>query len=84
MSAGNLDARLLRFRLDPKSEDASALASELLGAERAGEALEVVGVQLGAQPKDVDAMVIAGRAWLVRGDLLRAQKTLLQAIILEG
>lgn len=84
MSAGNLDARLLRFRLDPKSEDASTLASSLLAAERAGEALEVVGVQLGTQPKDVDAMVIAGRAWMARGDLLRAQKTLLQAARIDA
>lgn len=84
MSAGNLDARLLRFRLDPKSEDASTLASELLAAERAGEALEVVGVQLGSQPRDVDAMVIAGRAWMARGDLLRAQKTLLQAARIDS
>ena len=84
MSAGNLDARLLRFRLDPKSEDASTLASALLAAERAGEALEVVGVQLGTQPKDVDAMVIAGRAWMARGDLLRAQKTLLQAARIDA
>jgi tetratricopeptide (TPR) repeat protein len=84
MSAGNLDARLLRFRLDPKSEDASTLASALLAAERAGEALEVVGVQLGTQPRDVDAMVIAGRAWMARGDLLRAQKTLLQAARIDA
>ncbi|MCB9618615.1 MAG: tetratricopeptide repeat protein [Sandaracinus sp.] len=84
MSAGNLDARLLRFRLDSRSEDASTLASELLTAERAGEALEVVGVHLGTQPKDVDAMVIAGRAWMARGDLLRAQKTLLQAARIDA
>ncbi|MBX3252142.1 MAG: tetratricopeptide repeat protein, partial [Myxococcales bacterium] len=55
------------------------MAGALLAAARAGEALEVVGARLGEQPKDVDALVLAGRAWMERGDLLRAQKTLLQA-----
>ncbi len=79
MAGENLDARLLRFRSDPGMEDAGALAAALLGAERAREALEVAGVHLRVNPRDATMLVLAGRAWMVRGDLLRAQKTLLQA-----
>ena len=79
MAGENLDARLLRFRSDPAVEDAGTLAAALLAAERAREALEVAGVHLRVNPRDADMLVLAGRAWMVRGDLLRAQKTLLQA-----
>ncbi len=79
MSGENLDARVLRFRNDPGSEAAGSLAIALLDAERAREALEVAGVHLRAHPQDAGMLVVAGRAWMARGDLLRAQKTLLQA-----
>ena len=79
MSGENLDARVLRFRNDPGSESAGSLAMALLGADRAREALEVAGVHLRAHPQDTTMLVLAGRAWMARGDLLRAQKTLLQA-----
>lgn len=79
MSGENLDARVLRFRNDPGSETAGSLALALLGADRAREALEVAGVHLRAHPQDTAMLVVAGRAWMARGDLLRAQKTLLQA-----
>ncbi|MEM9070542.1 MAG: tetratricopeptide repeat protein [Myxococcota bacterium] len=84
MAGENLDARLLRFRNDPATEDPGALAKLLLDAERAREALEVAGVHLRLNPRDGQMLVLAGRAWMVRGDLLRAQKTLLQAARAQG
>lgn len=81
--AETLDARLLRFRTDPSHEDPAVLASDLLDGERHREALEVTAASLRTQPRDVEMLVLAGRAWIGRGDLLRAQKTLLQAARLE-
>ncbi|HJK92659.1 MAG TPA: hypothetical protein RMH26_18160, partial [Polyangiaceae bacterium LLY-WYZ-15_(1-7)] len=79
MPGEQLDARLLRFRNDPRSDDPMPLARELLEAGRAAEALEVAAARLRADPRDADALVLAGRAYLGRDELLRAQKTLLQA-----
>ncbi len=75
----NLDARLLRFRTDPASEDAGRLAEQLLRQSRASEALEVLAARLAVAPNDVAALMAAGRAYLVVGELLRAQQTLMQA-----
>ncbi len=82
--AGNLDARLLRYRNDPSSESAAELAESLIEADRPVEAIEVLGRPLTAQPKNGELLVLAGRAWMGRGDLLRAQKVLLQAARVLG
>ncbi|MEO0326695.1 MAG: tetratricopeptide repeat protein, partial [Myxococcota bacterium] len=75
----NLDARLLRFRSDPGGEDAVALAHALLEAKRPREAGEVAKRHLQDAPDHAEALLYLGRAWMDQGDLLRAQKTLLQA-----
>jgi tetratricopeptide (TPR) repeat protein len=79
-SGQNLNARLLRFRSQPASEDAYALAEDLLGAKRYADAR---GVTAGAQPKDGEdaaLLVLEGRAWLLERDMVRAQAVLLRAV----
>jgi Flp pilus assembly protein TadD len=76
----NLNARLLRFRSQPGSEDAYALAEDLIGAQRYGDARSVT---VGAQPKDHEdggLLVLEGRAWLLERDMVRAQAVLLRAV----
>ncbi|MEM1417065.1 MAG: tetratricopeptide repeat protein, partial [Myxococcota bacterium] len=75
----NLDARLLRFRSDPGAEDAGALADALLTARRPRDASDVAATWLKRDPDAAGAHLAAGRAWMDLGDLLRAQKALLQA-----
>lgn len=79
MSSAALDARLLRFRHNPTAEDPSILAAELLEESRAFHALEVLTAGLEARAEDLELLVLGGRAWLMQGDLLRAQNALLQA-----
>jgi tetratricopeptide (TPR) repeat protein len=79
-SGHNLNARLLRFRSQPASEDAYALAEDLIGAKRYGDAR---GVTSSAQPKDGEdgaLLVLEGRAWLLERDMVRAQAVLLRAV----
>jgi tetratricopeptide (TPR) repeat protein len=76
----NLNARLLRFRSQPGSEDAHALAEDLIVAKRYGDAR---GVAVSAQPKDHEdggLLVLEGRAWLLEHDMVRAQAALLRAV----
>jgi tetratricopeptide (TPR) repeat protein len=76
----NLNARLLRFRSQPGSEDAHALAEDLIVAKRYGDAR---GVVVSAQPKDHEdgrLLVLEGRAWLLEHDMVRAQAALLRAV----
>jgi tetratricopeptide (TPR) repeat protein len=75
----NLDARLLRFRTNPASEDAGELAEQLLSRSRGADALEVLEARLEAAPGDVGALLTAGRAYLQIGELLKAQQALMQA-----
>jgi tetratricopeptide (TPR) repeat protein len=74
-----LDARLLRFRNRPGSEDAASLAEALLSAERLTEALEVASVGLSRAPNDARLLVVQGRGLFHEGDLLQAQAALLKA-----
>ena len=76
----SLNARLLRFRSQPGSEDAHALAEDLILAKRYGDAR---GVAVSAQPKDQEdggLLVLEGRAWLLDHDMVRAQAVLLRAV----
>ncbi len=74
-----LNARLLRYRSFPDSEDAYALADDLLSAERYGDARGVAVSALGEEGEDARLLVIEGRAWLMERDLLRAQAVLVRA-----
>ncbi len=60
------------------------LARALLSADRPTEALEVVSIGLEGQPEDGLLLMVAGEAWLRRGDLLRAQAVLLRAARSRG
>lgn len=75
----NLNARLLRFRAQPESEDAYSLAEALLAAQRYADVRLVTG---GAQSGSEDGalLVLEGRAWLQERDLVRAQAVLLRAV----
>ncbi|MET0390782.1 MAG: hypothetical protein ABW321_32715, partial [Polyangiales bacterium] len=75
-----LNARLLRYRAHPESDDVYALAEALLDHGRYAEAL---GVAKGAQPKDGELgelLLLEGRAYVGERDLVRAQSTLLRAV----
>lgn len=78
-AAQNLDTRLLRFRNRPGSEDASALAEDLLAADRHDEAMEVAQIGLKAAPEDARLLMVASQGYIKDGDLLRAQALLLRA-----
>ena len=76
----SLNARLLRFRSQPDSEDAYTLAEELIAAQRYADARSVASA---AQPKDVEdggLLLLEGRAHLLERDLVRAQAVLLRAV----
>jgi tetratricopeptide (TPR) repeat protein len=78
-SSRQLDARLLRFRNQPDPAEGVSLAEALLQAGRSEEALEVASTGLEVRPDDVGLLVLEGRVWLARGELLRAQALLLKA-----
>lgn len=78
-TAQALDARLIRYRNRPASEDAVKLAEDLLTANRAEDAVEVAGAALERAPDDGPLLLVVGKAWLKQGDLLRAQASLLKA-----
>ena len=76
----SLNARLLRFRSQPDSEDAYTLAEELIAAQRYADARSVAS---SAQPKDAEdggLLLLEGRAHLLERDLVRAQAVLLRAV----
>lgn len=78
-----LNARLLRYRSKPESQDPLALAEALLSAQRYGDAR---GVAVSAQPDDpADArlLLLEGQAWLLEGHLDRALDKFAAAAALE-
>lgn len=78
-STHSLNARLLRFRSQPASEDPYALAEDLIAAKRYGDARGVTVTAQGDQ-EDGYLLVLEGRAWLQERDLVRAQAALLRAV----
>jgi tetratricopeptide (TPR) repeat protein len=78
MNPDNLDLRLARFR-SRRDEHPEALASALIEAGRAAEALEVVQVGLASYPGDAGLLVLEGRARFELGDLPQAQAVLIRA-----
>jgi len=82
-SQHSLNARLLRFRSQPHSEDAYALVEDLIDAGRYADARSVVTL---AKPQDRDdaaLLLLEGRAHLLERDLIRAQAALLAAVKAE-
>ena len=75
----NLDTRLLRFVHDSGSEEPIGLASDLVESGQPLAALEVIAEGLRAKSDDPALLLLAGRAWLLEGDLIRSQKALLKA-----
>ena len=71
--------RLLRFRHNRSGETPVALATDLVESGQPIAALEVINRGLADDPLDPTLLLLAGRAWLVEGDLGRSQKALLQA-----
>lgn len=82
-SQHSLNARLLRFRSQPDSEDAYALAEDLLHAERYADARSVVSLALPKDRDDAALLVLEARAYMLERDLIRAQSALLRAIKAE-
>jgi len=78
-STHSLNARLLRFRSQPGSEDPYTLAEDLIAAKRYGDARGVTVTAQGDQ-EDGYLLVLEGRAWLQERDLVRAQAALLRAV----
>ena len=76
----SLDRRLLRFRTSPSVEDGRAFARELALAGRSADAIEVAGHVLADEPEDAAMQMLVGQAWAKEGDLVRAQKALLEAL----
>ena len=82
-SEHELNARLLRFRSRPESEEPRQLAKDLLAVERYGDAR---GVVIAAQPPGEfapDLLVLEGRAWMAEGELTRALDRFLGAVRLS-
>jgi len=80
----NLDARLLRHRNDPRSEDWSVLANGLAAARRWREVGEVAEARMKVAPRELDPVIILAQSWIARGDLLRAQKVLIEGARAHG
>src|SRR5688572_29523973 len=74
----NLNARLLRFRAQPESEDAYSLAEALLAAQRYADVRLVTGGAQSSGSEDGALLVLEGRDWLQERDLVRAQAVLLR------
>ena len=60
-STHTLNARLLRFRSQPESEDASALAEDLIAARRYADARSVVVTAQSPAHEDGRLLVLEGR-----------------------
>ncbi len=78
MNADNLDIRLLRYR-SRRDEPPHALASSLLEAGRAQEALEVVRLASAESAPDARLLLLEGRAWFEQAALPEAQDALMRA-----
>lgn len=76
---GDLNRQLVDFRAAPGSETALALAMSLFAEGRARDALEVVKHRLKEHPEDLEGLLLVGAIHRLKGDMLRAQKALLQA-----
>lgn len=74
-----LNVRMLRFWNRPHREEAAMLAQALLTGGRIDEALGVTEEALGQDPTDADLLLVRGRAWLLGGDLARAQRLFMRA-----
>src|SRR5262245_59334807 len=79
-STHSLNARLLRFRSQPQSEDAYALAEDLIAAKRYGDARGVATSAQSPDQEDGQLLVLEGRAWFFERDMVRAQAALLRAV----
>jgi len=75
-----LNARLLRYRSRPGSEEPVALIEDLVAAGRLGDARGVAVVEQTEHPEDVRFVLLEGQAWLQERDLARAQAVLLRGI----
>lgn len=75
-----LNARLLRYRSRPGSEEPLALIDDLLAASRFGDARGVAVLEQTENPEDVRFVLLEGRAWLQERDLARAQAVLLRGL----
>jgi tetratricopeptide (TPR) repeat protein len=80
LSTHSLNARLLRFRSQPGSEDPYALAEDLIAAKRYGDARGVAVSAQVADQEDGYLLVLEGRAWLHERDLVRSQAALMRAV----
>ncbi len=78
-STHSLNARLLRFRSQPGSEEPSVLAEDLIAAKRYAEARDVLAIARGAG-EDGALLVLEGRAYVAERDMVRAQASLLRAV----
>ncbi len=83
-SPRGLDARLLRFRSRPGTEEPAKLAEDLLAAGRGAESVEVVESGLQAAPNDARLLLAHGRALLHEGDFDRAQAALVSAARIDA
>ncbi|MEY4576435.1 MAG: hypothetical protein RL701_1138, partial [Pseudomonadota bacterium] len=77
----SLNARLLRFRAQPESEDPYALADDLLAHDRFADARTVArGAQRPDREEDGALLLIEGRSFMGERDLVRAQAVLQRAV----
>lgn len=83
-SPRGLDARLLRFRSRPGTEEPAKLAEDLLTAGRGAESVEVVESALQIAPNDARLLLVQGRALLNEGELERAQAALVSAARIDA
>lgn len=74
-----LDLRVLRFRSDPRKDEPSLLAQELIGKGRFDEALELTAAALEDDPTDTDLLLAHGVALAKAGELATAQLALTRA-----
>lgn len=74
-----LNVRMLWFRGRIEREDPSMLALDLLSQERADDALDVALTALEKTPRDPELLLVAARAYLMRGEILLARDTCIEA-----
>ena len=76
----SLNARLVRYRSQPQSEDPYQLAEDLLAHGRYAEARSVARSALTAGGEEAVLLLLEGRAFLGDQDLVRAQSMLQRAV----
>jgi tetratricopeptide (TPR) repeat protein len=79
-SQHSLNARLLRFRSQPHSEDAYALVEDLIEAGRHADARSVIALAKPSDREDGALLLLEGRTHLLERDLIRAQAALLSSV----